>query len=349
MYSFPPKAWDLHGLNFGPNTFALLAIFVVLALACGMKQRSGQACAAWTFGGTCLFFNAMIQVSKLSEIYAPPYPLDILFAAGFPVLCAIGALRTAYATSRRKEDTGRWMMGGTGLALLIWGLPMLLPTLIHPREASSRTQCKNNLKQIGLAMHNYHDVYRAFPLEHPGKPPKSWRLTLLAYLEQPDLLEKYDEYKTWDSEQNEPISHHLISTYNCPSRPEHSRRNVAGQFLTSYVVPIGKHTLFDGSGLVGYSKVNDGTSNTIAAVEACGAKIVWTDPRDFDSVNGDVGVNSPHNVRDRSDSLLSSYHNGGAQILLADGSVRFMSGKVDPKVLQALLTKNAGDDPGTEW
>jgi hypothetical protein len=92
--------------------------------------------------------------------------------------------------------------------------------------------------------------------------------------------------------------------------------------------------------------VTDGTSNTIAVVEACGHPVVWTEPRDIDLDQQAVGVNLPGEQPGRSRGVVSSYHHAGGHVGLADGSVRFVSEQIDPNVLRALLTATGGEPAG---
>ncbi|APZ94979.1 DUF1559 domain-containing protein [Fuerstiella marisgermanici] len=79
-------------------------------------------------------------------------------------------------------------------------LAMLLP-FNRGSEAPRRLQCKNNLKQIGLALHNYHDVYEAFPpaftVNSDGHPLHSWRTLILPFMEQQALYDSIDLSKPW--------------------------------------------------------------------------------------------------------------------------------------------------------
>ena len=102
--------------------------------------------------------------------------------------------------------------------------------------------------------------------------------------------------------------------------------------------------VFPGPKGIPLSEITDGTSNTLMAFEACGTSIVWTEPRDNDSAGRQLSINGPGRNKGQSDSLISSWHMDGAQVALADGSVRFMSSSTDPKILKSLLTKDAGDD-----
>jgi prepilin-type processing-associated H-X9-DG protein len=224
---------------------------------------------------------------------------------------------------------GLLMCGGLLVALL-------LPAVQAAREAARRTQCANNLKQIGVAMHNYHDTRGSFPPAYvsdaDGKPMHSWRVELLPYLERGDIYNAYDRSQAWDSEANRRFVSQRPDVYGCPS----TAAGGAGSQNTSYVVVQGPETVFDADKPCKIASITDGTSNTILVVEAPHANIPWTEPRDlnFDELsmvlNG--GANSPH-----------SDHPGGLQVLLADGSVRFLSKSIAPEQLRALLTK-AGNE-----
>src|SRR5207249_2796575 len=77
------------------------------------------------------------------------------------------------------------------------------------RIAGRRTVSQNNLKQIGLAMHNYHDTYRHFPpqalTDKNGKPLLSWRVAVLPFIEQDNLYRQFKLDEPWDSEHNRKL------------------------------------------------------------------------------------------------------------------------------------------------
>src|SRR5690606_5643888 len=80
------------------------------------------------------------------------------------------------------------------IAIIAVLIALLLPAVQQAREAARRTQCKNNLKQLGLALHNYHDVYNSFPMgtQTPLTGASSWRFALLPYLDQAVVYNQAD-------------------------------------------------------------------------------------------------------------------------------------------------------------
>ena len=109
------------------------------------------------------------------------------------------------------------------IAIIAILVALLLPAVQQAREAARRTQCKNNLKQIGIALHSYHDVYKTFPPayipDEDGKPMHSWRVLILPFIEQQALYEQYDFNEPWDGPNNSQLANVVISVYQCPSSP----------------------------------------------------------------------------------------------------------------------------------
>ena len=89
------------------------------------------------------------------------------------------------------------------------------------RENAARTVCINNLKQIGLAMHNYHDRHKSLPsaytVDKAGKPLLSWRVLILPYLDQEALYKEFHLDEPWDSEHNKPLSAMVVKVYRSPA------------------------------------------------------------------------------------------------------------------------------------
>lgn len=103
---------------------------------------------------------------------------------------------------------------------------LLLPAVQAAREAARRMSCSNNLKQMGLAMHNYHDTYNTFPIgsnqfNHTGfvasRGFMGWAIAILPQVEQQTLYERYNPLVDSLSSQNQVVRESSIPTYNCPS------------------------------------------------------------------------------------------------------------------------------------
>jgi len=96
-----------------------------------------------------------------------------------------------------------------------------LPAERAPRTVARRSQCKNNLKQIGLALHIYHETHGAFPpactVDANGKPLHSWRTVILPFLGQKDLYESIDLTKPWNDPANAEAFATQVHAFSCPS------------------------------------------------------------------------------------------------------------------------------------
>ena len=207
---------------------------------------------------------------------------------------------------------------------------VLTPTLAKTRQAAARAQSTNNLKQMGLAMHNYHDVYKAFPppanLSEQKKPLLSWRVHILPFIDGEALYKQFKLDEPWDSEHNKKLIPQMPEVYKSPLA-----KNVpAGK--TIYLAPAGPGMIFEGPKAMTIFKITDGTSNTIMIVEANDDNAVtWTKPDDYKPQKKD-----PAAPLLRKDAK-------GFHVALADGSVRMLSSTIDADLLWSLLTAAGGE------
>jgi prepilin-type processing-associated H-X9-DG protein len=225
--------------------------------------------------------------------------------------------------------------------LLLLVIALLLPAWSCAREAARRMSCTNNLKQIGLALHNYHQANKCFPpavvADADGKPMHSWRTLIMPFIEGDNPLKEYNFNEPWDG----PNNHKLIAKrprgFACPSD---KKAYAPDAFMTSYLAVVGQGTA--------WSRLADGDSaaakhsfsgNSILVVEVADADIKWTEPRDIDIDKlhspGSPTVSSRH-MRDNG----YFYHpTMGANVAMCDGSVRFLPvGAIRPAKLKDLLT-----------
>ena len=125
------------------------------------------------------------------------------------------------------------------IAIIAILIALLLPAVQQAREAARRSSCKNNLKQLGIALHNYHDVYSMFPIgaQAGGATSPNWRVGLLPYLEQAPAYNQLDHrlglyyaHVTPAFIGNSVLTDLIVPTYVCPSSP-HPVKNPTDLFL----------------------------------------------------------------------------------------------------------------------
>lgn len=206
---------------------------------------------------------------------------------------------------------------------------LLLPAVQAAREAARRSQSVNNMKQIGLAMHIYHDRHKTFParamFDKNGKPLLSWRVQILPYIEQQELYRQFHLDEPWDSEHNKKLIPLMPALYHNPSSPPRPG-------MAHFLGVSGKGLIFDGTKGRPISEITDGTSNTIMVVEVDPDRAVtWTKPDDWE-------YNAAKPL-----AGLGKAHPGGFNALLADGSVRFIAASIDARVFHAMLTIDGND------
>ena len=208
---------------------------------------------------------------------------------------------------------------------------LLLPAVQAARQAAQRMDSSNNLKQLGLALHNYESAYRHLPataiLERgTGKPLLSWRVAILPFIEEAALYNEFHLDEPWDSEHNIKLLDRMPATFS------HKAKKVKPGY-TVYVAPVNEETLLRKEELTTFADITDGLSNTIMVVEASEeAAVPWTKPEDLDI--------DPANPLKK---LASNATPGILQALFGDGSVRVISLSVDVNVLNALFTRAGGE------
>ncbi|WP_422923577.1 DUF1559 domain-containing protein [Singulisphaera sp. PoT] len=222
----------------------------------------------------------------------------------------------------------------------VWpiALAVVLPARHASRAETYRTQSVTNLKRIGLAFHNFHAATEAFPAsatrDKDGKPLLSWRVAILPYLEQAELYNQFHLDEPWDSPHNKPLLQRMPKTYELPGA-----RAQAG--MTFYRTFAGSHSVFDPSSGTGttIAQVTDGTSGTVAVVEARDA-VPWTKP----DAELEVDAENVNNfIASRPVSQLGGHFPGGFNMLLLDGSVRFVKETINVNTLRSLITKDLGE------
>lgn len=227
-------------------------------------------------------------------------------------------------------------------ALVVIGLAAILVGLLLPAVGSGpvspRAQCSNNLRQIAIALQDYHAAKGHFPpayiADANGKPMHSWRVLLLPYI-RPDIYQAYRFDEPWDGPNNRQFASQVISLFECPAG--HSA--FSGE--TSYVAVVGPGTAWPGAKGVAHSDIKDGASNTILIVEVQNSGIHWMEPRDLDASQMPLAINAKP-VKGVSPGI-SSGHRGVALVALADGSILTLSDDTPPATVRAMLTIAGGE------
>jgi uncharacterized protein (TIGR03067 family) len=196
--------------------------------------------------------------------------------------------------------------------------------LLAKLKGALDSQSSNNLKMIGLAFHNYHDSYKAFPLHaiysSDGKPLLSWRVAILPYIDEIELYKEFKLDEPWDSANNMKLIKKMPKFYAIPGHKDE-------EGMTHYQVITGPGTPFDGNKKILIPNLVNGTSNTILAVEAK-TPVIWSKPEDL-TLPADKNKIPALGVR--KDSIL---------LLLFDASVR-AEPEATPALRKMMLLKGA--------
>ena len=180
------------------------------------------------------------------------------------------------------------------IAIIAILIALLLPAVQQAREAARRTQCKNNLKQLGIAMHNYHDVHGGFPVGQYSCCWGTWIVAIMPYIEQDQLFDRYEENRKYGIPEDTARYNHAtnldvtrvrLETLTCPS--DTNNRPFGRITSHNYAVNFG-NTAYNQRNLNGveflgapfrisgyrraarntrFSEIQDGTSNTLLVAE----------------------------------------------------------------------------------
>jgi type II secretory pathway pseudopilin PulG len=296
------------------------------------------------------------------------------------------------------------------IAIIAVLIGLLLPAVQKVREAANRTACANNLKQVGLAAHTYHDAHNSFPpgavgpltpafpqysqLKHHGLGTY-----LLPYLEQPALAGRYRWDVSWFDPPNQPVVNTQLKIWQCPSAEANRVQDrslptvtpppaepfngtaACGDYAGMSVVDAGLVR----AGLIAppggarddrghyegvfppnrprcLNDIPDGTSNTILVAECAGRPQLWRGRGQVPNLWLSGGPWASRNllwcrgatpdgtaffgscaVNCTNDREVYGFHPGGANVVFAEGSVRFLGADISIRVFANLVTRDGGE------
>jgi RNA polymerase sigma factor (sigma-70 family) len=305
---------------------SLPARLIDATLKTAFQVVAGKTAAAVTSGSVAILTQGAIRAMFVTKL---KLTTGVVLAAG--MVCAGAALLGNWVLA--DDDRGRVAIAATSREGA--DEPPAAPKDKEAAEredpvkaAQRRAKSQNNLKQIGLAMHNYHDVNGRFPppaiYSKDGKPLLSWRVAILPYLDQDNLFKQFKLDEPWDSQHNKGVAAAIPGVY----LPVGAMLKPANQ--TYYQVFVGKGAAFEVGKGFRLADFTDGTSNTILVVEAA-KPVPWTKPEDLPF------------VPDQALPKLGGLFQGDFNALFADGSVHFVSRKADDEVLKAVITRAGGE------
>lgn len=244
-------------------------------------------------------------------------------------------------------------------------LALVLPAVVRAQEEARQNSCKNNLKQFGLAMHNYHDVFQTFPPAWVSKVPDAdegpfigWGTFLLPFVDQAPRYNQIDFNVVGN---NEPaVFQTVLEVYRCPSDPMVALNPIRGKMATSSYSGNGGNERLPGSvdtpetlnGIMWRNSkcriadIIDGTSNTFMVGERCldSGSGIWMGVTKNRNENDSITDCSHHAQLNKSITSFSSRHPEGANFVLCDGSVRFIVESIESDeelgVYQKLAQRN---------
>ncbi len=204
------------------------------------------------------------------------------------------------------------------------------------REVMRRVQSSNNLKQIGLGLHTYLAEHGTFPpggtFDATGRGLRGWPVELLPYIEQEALYNAINFDLPWDDPRNATVFQTELQVYLNPGYPdEDDRVGPDGYALSHYA---GNAWLIGGARPRSIEAIPDGTSNTLMGGEVPARFRPWGHPANWRDPA--LGIN-------RSPDGFGGPFQNSANVLMADGSVRFLRNTIDPAVLQKLATPAGGE------
>ncbi len=284
--------------------------------------------------GPCVECKQMVTVPL-----APRRPLrdkqgGLAAATGISVAATVGIISVALVCAVSGMTFFSWYMFRLGTGV------MAPPGATVAVAAPVNNAAQNNLRTIGMAMEQYHDVHGCFPpaagLDEDGKPAHSWRVYLLPYLNEDALYERYNFDEPWNSPGNRLLHDEMPSIFRC------NTDYAADANASSFRLITGEGALMKPGKSGSLADCYSGGGSTILVVEVAGSGQNWLEPGELD-IDKLQGVNESM----EGNSISSSDDLQGAMVLMANGITRRLHKGMSPDNLRRLaLLDPEEDEPG---
>ena len=236
--------------------------------------------------------------------------VSLLICGGFLILPIIGIM-LGLKSKRSDVAVVGICLNAVAVILFLIVAAFSFPAILAAREAAIRMQCANHEKIIGLAFHNYHDVYGALPplytVDDEDKPLHSWRVLILPFIEEQALYQQIRLNEPWNSDHNKQFHDQMPGIYKCPNHPGTQHSDCAYSVVAGWgFFPAKKAEDIRG---LKFTDFTDGISNTLALVEVR-ESFNWMDP------TADVSLEDV-----AQGNRVGSYHAENVNVLNMDGGV----------------------------
>ena len=229
---------------------------------------------------------------------------------------------------------GKRGLAATLLVLLLLG-QVLYPAMDGAREAILRSDCRDNIRKLTTAIHDYESKHGHIPppysIAADGTPLHSWRVLLLPFLGEKSLYDEIDLNKPWDDPVNIPFHDQMPEVYCCASIKYYSKWRSTGN-TTAYIVVLGSGTAWDANNPPSLNQIlnSDGISKTIAIIESENHRIPW------------MSTNDPNTTTFLDNLDFSRPHNGLLNSSMFDSSTQDLSNNLDLEQISDMLILDDG-------
>jgi len=236
-----------------------------------------------------------------------------------------------------------WVFVVTGLGLLVMGIILavfVLPVTRAAVPAAERMTSNYQLKQIGLALHNYHGQHGSFPpayfADEKGRPMHSWRVLILPYINEQALYDRYDFDKPWNHPDNVEVTRQMPEIYASPYTHYYGFGKTVPAGKTHYQAISAPGTVLGRTEGSSFKEITDGSSQTAMILENFARPVPWAKPTDL----------SPQELLANFKQITDSPSNASL-VLMADGSIRMITAETTPDELDGgfYINDGRGFDP----